>query len=248
MTTKALAIMTVELYLEKFNWFCGVNSSETLKDFELDRNHTIQNACFTSLIYSAPHFIFIVSASLALLVLGCCTALRRENPRYLLPFPGHTALWVLYFPFIFVLLCALGEGVISDVEIQYDSPTKPQLYIPGILASFGGIIALVYYHHMEVWNEKGMAWLLLLYWITALGAEVTRFLNLYNDSQYEVDNIKFWEVMRVDVSISMLVLYSLFAVICLYSIICKVRFDDEVLGCEYLVKIIMHGFKDLALM
>ncbi len=210
-------------YIEKFEWYCGVNSTETLEDFEWDRNHTIKNACFTSLIYTAPHLIFILLASLVLLALGCCTALKRKHPRYLLPFPGHTALWVLYFPFIFVLLCALGEGLISDVEIQYENPTKPQLYIPGIIASFGGIIALVYYHHMEVWNKKGMTWLLLLYWITALGAEVARFLNLYYDSEYQVDDIKFWEVARVDISILMMALYVLFTLISMYSIICKVR-------------------------
>ncbi|XP_072027512.1 ATP-binding cassette sub-family C member 9-like [Amphiura filiformis] len=207
--------------IEKFNWFCGVNSSETLEDFEWNRNNTIKNACFTNLIYTAPHFIFVILASFVLLVLGCATSLRKKHPRYLLQFPGHYALWVLYFPFMFGLLCALGEGLITDVEVQKDSLTQPHLYIPGIVASLGGIIALVYYHHMEVWNKKGMAWLLLLYWVTSLGAEVARFLNLYYDSQYEVDDVKFWEVMRVDVSILMLVLYSLFTLICLYSIICK---------------------------
>ncbi|XP_072027511.1 ATP-binding cassette sub-family C member 9-like isoform X2 [Amphiura filiformis] len=209
--------------IEKFNWYCGVNSTETetLEDFEWNRNNTIKNACFTNLIYTAPHIIFVILASLVLLVLGCATSLRKKHPRYLLPFPGHYALWVLYFPFMFGLLCALGEGLITDVEVQKDSLTQPHLYIPGIVASLGGIIALVYYHHMEVWNKKGMAWLLLLYWVTSLGAEVARFLNLYYDSEYQVDDVKFWEVMRVDVSILMLVLYSLFTLICLYSIICK---------------------------
>ena len=229
--------------IEQFNWYCGNDSYGygSLTNFTWDIDHTIKDTCFANLIYTAPHVIFIVISSLVLLVLGCCTKLRRQHPAYLIPYPGHYALWILYFPFMFGLLCALGEGLITGVQ---DNLGQPHLYIPSICATLGGILALVYYHHMEVWSRSGMAVLLLLYWLTALGAEGVRFMNLYYDPDVgteaadvsEFDAVKFLEVMRVDICILMLALYALFTLISLYSIICKVRLSFFFVFCFFFYK------------
>lgn len=204
-------------YIEKFNWFCG-KDNETLTSFEWDVNDTMHNACFADLVYTAPHALFIVLGSLILLVVGCCTSMRKKHPSYLIPFPGHKALWVLYIPFLFGLMCSVGEGAITDLEVYKNVATQPRLYLTGVCSMVGGMIALMYYHHMEVWNKLSMAWLLLIYWATALAAEGVRFVNLYD---HDADSINI-ELMRVDINILMLVTYSLFTLITLYLIVCKV--------------------------
>ncbi|XP_072038843.1 ATP-binding cassette sub-family C member 9-like [Amphiura filiformis] len=202
--------------IESFDWFCGVNSTHSLDNFDWTVNGTLENDCFTNLIYTVPHIIFTFLASLVLVVYGCCTRLRKIKHTYLLRYPGHTLFWLTYVLLLLLLICSVGEGILTDIDVHVDYPTQPQLYIPACTAVIAGLLALIYYNQMELWDVSSMIWLLFLYWVTALAVEIVRFLNMYLDDEIGL------EILRFDVNIAAIVLYSVFILLALHVIRIKV--------------------------
>ncbi|XP_022081106.1 ATP-binding cassette sub-family C member 8-like isoform X2 [Acanthaster planci] len=190
--------------LGKFNWYCGVNNTETLDNLTFDLNHTLYNACFVDLAYTLPHLIFIVLGVLVLFILGCCTRIRKERHWYLIQYPGHNCRWVINFIFFSLLLCQIAEGILNELEVYNGQPTRPHLYVPAVLVFVGTILAMFYYNQMETWNRRHMAWLLLVYWALALGGEVTRLLNFLHDLGVDLT------ILRVDLNLAAIAIYSLF--------------------------------------
>ncbi|XP_022081016.1 ATP-binding cassette sub-family C member 8-like isoform X2 [Acanthaster planci] len=217
--------------IDKLNWFCGDDNTENLINFTFDLNHTLYNACFVDLAYTLPHLAFLVLGVLVLFVLGCCTQIRRRKYTYLIPYPGHYLRWVLYILFVLLVISELGEGILTDLGVYGDLPTRPHLYVPGALSLVAALVSVVYYNQMEVWNRPGMAWLLLIYWLAALAGEVARFLNLDHDP-----NVDF-SLMRLDLNIAALVTYALLLLFELHVIRTKVlkwctteeRFPEDLL-------------------
>ncbi len=209
----------MEFAIQKFDWFCGVNSSlGNFDNFEWTVNETLKNDCFTNLIYTIPHVFFTVFASLVLLVYGCCTSLRKLKKPFLLRYPCHTPFWLLYLLLLMLLLLSVGEGILTDVDKQSGHPTQPQLYVPACTAAVAGLLVFIYYNRMEFWDIPSMIWLIFLYWVTALGAEIVRFLNLYwND---DINNL---EILRFDLNVAAMVIYTVFMLMSLHVIRIKVR-------------------------
>ena len=202
--------------IEDFDWFCGVNSTETLHNFSWTLDDTLHNGCFTSLVYIVPHLIFIILASLILLICRLCTGLRYLKHNYLLQYPGHVVLWMLYLPLVFTLIFSIGEGILTDLDVKAGYPTQPQLYVPACFAALSGLLALMYFNMMEYWDVPHMSWLLLVYWAGALGAESVRFYHFYYEEEIDLD------ILRFDLNVAMMVLYSLFMLLGLHVIRTKV--------------------------
>ncbi|XP_022081112.1 ATP-binding cassette sub-family C member 8-like isoform X2 [Acanthaster planci] len=199
-----------------FDWYCGGNNTETLVNFSFDLSHTLYNACFVDLVYTVPHLVLVLVGVLVLLILGCCTRIRQEEHPYQVQFPGHNVRWVFNFLLLSLTMCELGEGVLTDVDVYRDEPTQPHLYIPAILSLSAALLTVVYYNQMELWSQPHMVWLLLLYWVMALGSEITRFLNLNHD--VEVDS----SLLRYDLCMAAIVMYSLYLVLEIWVIITKI--------------------------
>ncbi|XP_038066967.1 ATP-binding cassette sub-family C member 8-like [Patiria miniata] len=202
--------------IAEFNWYCGVNNTENLDHFTHDLNHTLYNACFVDLVYTLPHLIFILLGILVLFVLRCCTSIRRRKYTYLIPYPGHYLRWVLYIIFVLLTACELGEGLLTDLGVYHGTPTRPHLYIPAILCLTAAILSVIYYNQMELWSRPHMSWLLLVYWLSALGAEIVRFLNLDHDPLVD------FALMRSDLNIAAIVVYALLVLLELNVIRTKV--------------------------
>ncbi|XP_071784445.1 ATP-binding cassette sub-family C member 9-like isoform X2 [Asterias amurensis] len=198
-----------EQLLKKFNWYCGVNNSANFDNFTWDLDHTLYNTCFTDLVYTVPHLLFILLSVLVLLILGCCTRIRKEKYPYLIQYPGHNLRWILNFIFILLLLCQIGESILTNVGLLNgtDSMT-PHLYIPSVFVLVAAILSMVYYTQMEVWRHAQMSWLLLAYWLGALASEVTRFLQL----SHEFDRVDY-SILRVDLNLVAIGLVSLFLIL-----------------------------------
>ncbi|XP_038067062.1 ATP-binding cassette sub-family C member 8-like isoform X2 [Patiria miniata] len=189
--------------LEKLNWYCGINDSDNLNNFTFDVNHTLYNACFVDLIYTLSHLIFILLGVLVLFILGCCTRIRKEQYRYLIQYPGHNLRWVIYFILFTLVLSQIAESILSELEVQSWEPTRPHLYIPACFVLVASFLSMFFYNKMETWNRHHMSWLLVIYWVLALGIEVIRFLNFYHDP--EVD----FTLLRADLSLAAMVIYTL---------------------------------------
>ncbi|XP_033646525.1 ATP-binding cassette sub-family C member 9-like [Asterias rubens] len=197
--------MEEQQVLQKFNWYCGVNNTVTLDNFTWDLSHTLYNTCFTDLVYTVPHLLFILLSVLVLFILGCCTRIRKEKYQYLIQYPGHNVRWIINFAFFSFLLCQVGESILTDVSVYYNEATRPHLYIPALSVFLAAILNMLYYTQMEVWSRRHMSWLLLIYWVGALGGEVTRFLHFYNEFR-GVD----YTILRVDLNMAAMGFYFLF--------------------------------------
>ncbi|XP_038067610.1 ATP-binding cassette sub-family C member 8-like [Patiria miniata] len=199
-----------------FDWYCGANATENLASFTFDLNHTLYNACFVDLVYTLPHLIFILLGVLVLFVLRCCTSIRKEQHPYLVQFPGHNIRWVLNFVLLSLTVCELGEGILTDIDVYQDTSTIPRLYVPALLSLTAALLTMIYYNQMELWSRPHMSWLLLLYWLTALGVEIIRFLNLNHDE--DVNN----SIFRYDLNIAAVVMYFLYLMLEVWVIISKI--------------------------
>ncbi|XP_038067008.1 ATP-binding cassette sub-family C member 9-like [Patiria miniata] len=170
---------------EKWEWFCGVNSSyieEPLDWYDDVRNNT----CFVDGLVTIPHAAFLLLSSLILLVLGCCTSYRRVHTKYLLVYPGHSLRWLVSVLLLVMIIASIGEGIMTDETYQaWKQPTQPHLYIHSIVAFVAVGVSLIYYHHMELWQVPAMSGVLLVYWLFSLFNEVLRILSL--EYQHEVD-------------------------------------------------------------
>ncbi|XP_071815996.1 ATP-binding cassette sub-family C member 9-like isoform X3 [Apostichopus japonicus] len=193
------------LKMEKFNWYCGANTAENLIGFAWDPEHTIYNSCFTNLLETIPHILLLVFGSLVLFALLLCR--HSEKHAYLLKFPGHDLRWVLYYPLMVMVTFQVGEGILTDLIVNNGLETQPQLYVPACLALLAGIVAIIYTHHMEYWELQHMSWLMLVYWLLALGGSAIKLANLVNDE--EVDSSH----MRYILTIVAVIIYALFFIL-----------------------------------
>ena len=202
--------------LQKFNWYCGVNNTVTLDNFTWDLSHTLYNTCFTDLVYTVPHLLFILLSILVLFISGCCTTLRHKKYDHLIPYPGHYLRWTVYILLMLQGVLALGESLLTVLNEPQDVPTRPHLYVPAVLALAASLLSLIYYHHVEVWNKPTMLWLLLLFWTTALGSEILRLLNYDEDADAD------FTLMRALLNVSAIALYGVLLLLEINAIRCKV--------------------------
>ncbi|CAB1323516.1 unnamed protein product, partial [Coregonus sp. 'balchen'] len=66
-----------------------------------------------------------------------------------LHFPGHNLRWLLTFILLFVLVCEIAEGIVSD---GFTQSLHLHLYMPAGLAFMAGITSIIYYHNIETSN------------------------------------------------------------------------------------------------
>ncbi|XP_077977977.1 ATP-binding cassette sub-family C member 9-like [Glandiceps talaboti] len=191
------------------NWFCGDNSSD----------YDQLSICKADALSVCVHGVFLILASFVLAVLGCCTSVRSYHSNSIIHFPGHYSKWILSMLLWLVLLCAVGEGIMTD--LSRNTVTQPHQYIPQTLAITNGIMCLVYYHHMEYWNKPGMSWLLFLCWMSSITTESLRLVVLIEQIGFDINILRFGIIM---VSIA---LYGL----CLVIEINVIR--TKVFGCMY---------------
>ncbi|XP_033637853.1 ATP-binding cassette sub-family C member 9-like [Asterias rubens] len=159
------------------DWFCGGNSSLWEDDTDL------QHVCHIDGLNSILQALFFIVFSLVLLLLKCCSHRQKWVTGYLQRYPLHVAQWILMFLAFLLHLFGLAEGCLTDQTFRTNTlgvvvPTQPHLYIPSICGLVMSILAMVYYHHIEVWQGVHMLWLFLVYWCFTLAGEIIHLLAL----------------------------------------------------------------------
>lgn len=210
--------------IQKFNWFCGdcnytAESCSNFDNFEWKISYTLHNACFVNLTATVPHLFFILVGSLILFTLSCCCGLRKKKSRFLIKQPGHNIRWIMNFFLFNVTMLQFGEGLITDVDANWDFPTQPFMYVAPTLAFAAAILTIIYYHLSETWRKPWMSGILLIYWLSAIGAEALRFNELYvSDKNEGKDFLDSVVTLRYDLSMASMVLYSLYAILEIYMV------------------------------
>ncbi|XP_077982708.1 ATP-binding cassette sub-family C member 9-like [Glandiceps talaboti] len=183
--------------------FCGGDVElEGVHSELINRTEIIHNSCYVDLIHGCIHIVYFIVACIILAAVGCCSA--TINTKTIQTYPGHNLRWILAVILWFVLLCGLGEGILTDVT--RNTVTQPHLYVPVVLEFINGFMFLIYYHYLERWRRPHLVWFLLTYWVSAVVGDVIRLGNLIHQ---DADT----SILRFDVIICSLVLYAIFILV-----------------------------------
>ncbi|XP_078001214.1 ATP-binding cassette sub-family C member 9-like [Glandiceps talaboti] len=181
--------------------FCGGDVELEGINTELE-TEIIHNSCYVDLIHGCIHIVYFIVACIILAVVGCCST--TIHTKTIQTYPGHNLRWILAVILWFVLLCGLGEGILTDVT--RNTVTQPHLYVPVVLEFINGFVFLIYYHYLERWRRPHLVWFLLTYWVSAVVGDMIRLVNLIHQ---DADT----SILRFDVIICSLVLYAIFILV-----------------------------------
>ncbi|NXY86125.1 ABCC9 protein, partial [Alcedo cyanopectus] len=116
-----------------------------------------------------------------------------------LHFPGHNLRWILTFTLLFVHVCEIAEGIVSDTQMK---SRHLHLFLPAIMGFVAATVSIVYYHNIETSNFPKLLLALFLYWIMAF---VTKTIKLV---RYCQDGVPFSQ-LRFCITGMMVILYGL---------------------------------------
>uniref|UniRef100_A0A803THD7 ATP binding cassette subfamily C member 8 n=1 Tax=Anolis carolinensis TaxID=28377 RepID=A0A803THD7_ANOCA len=151
--------------------FCGTeNNSAAYKV-----NHgVLNNGCFVDALNVVPH-VFLLFITFPILFIGWGSQSSKVHIHHStwLHFPGHNLRWILTFILLFVLVCEIAEGIVSD---GFSDSRHLHLYMPPGMAFLAAITSIVYYHNIETSNFPKLLIALLFYWTLAFITKTIKFV------------------------------------------------------------------------
>ncbi|XP_061678386.1 ATP-binding cassette sub-family C member 8 isoform X1 [Syngnathoides biaculeatus] len=150
--------------------FCGSeNNSEA---YNVDGG-VLNNGCFLDALNVVPH-VFLLFITFPILFIGWGSQSSKVHIHHStwLHFPGHNLRWLLTFVLLFILVCEVAEGIVSD---GFSQSFHLHLYMPAGLAFMAGITSIVYYHNIETSNFPKLLLALLIYWVLAFIMKTIKF-------------------------------------------------------------------------
>uniref|UniRef100_A0A8D2Q592 ATP binding cassette subfamily C member 9 n=1 Tax=Varanus komodoensis TaxID=61221 RepID=A0A8D2Q592_VARKO len=175
--------------------FCGDNSSA------YDISHGfLRNVCFLDALNLVPHvFLLFITFPILFIGWGSQSSKVQIHHNTWLHFPGHNLRWILTFTLLFVHVCEIGEGIVSDTRLE---ARHLHLFLPAIMGFVAATTSIVYYHNIETSNFPKLLLALFLYWIMAF---ITKTIKLV---RYCQEAISFGQ-LRFCITGIMVVLYGL---------------------------------------
>ncbi|KAK1784657.1 hypothetical protein P4O66_003341 [Electrophorus voltai] len=127
-------------------FFCGTDNSSAYK---VD-NGLLNNGCFLDALSVVPHvFLFFSTFTILFIGWGGQSSKAHIHHSTWLHFPGHNMRWLLTAALLFVLVCKIAEGIVSD---GFNQSRHIHLYMPAGLGILAAITSIVYYHNIETSN------------------------------------------------------------------------------------------------
>uniref|UniRef100_A0A6J0UD00 ATP-binding cassette sub-family C member 8 isoform X1 n=1 Tax=Pogona vitticeps TaxID=103695 RepID=A0A6J0UD00_9SAUR len=151
--------------------FCGTeNNSAAYKV----NNGVLNNGCFVDALNVVPH-VFLLFITFPILFIGWGSQSSKVHIHHStwLHFPGHNLRWILTFILLFVLVCEIAEGIVSD---GVSESRHLHLYMPPGMAFLAAITSIVYYHNIETSNFPKLLIALLFYWTLAFITKTIKFV------------------------------------------------------------------------
>ncbi|XP_073525188.1 ATP-binding cassette sub-family C member 8-like, partial [Phyllobates terribilis] len=151
--------------------FCG--SDNRSNPYNVDGG-VLNNGCFVDALNVVPH-VFLLFITFPILFIGWGSQSSKVHIHHStwLHFPGHNLRWILTFILLFVLVCEIAEGVVSD---GFSRSRHLHLYMPAVMAFLAGITSIVYYHNIETSNFPKLLIALLVYWTLAFVTKTIKFV------------------------------------------------------------------------
>ncbi|XP_044537744.1 ATP-binding cassette sub-family C member 8 [Gracilinanus agilis] len=157
--------------------FCGSENDSAA--YKVDQG-VLNNGCFVDALNVVPHvFLFFITFPILFIGWGSQSAKVHIHHSTWLHFPGHNLRWILTFMLLFVLVCEIAEGVLSDGVAE---SRHLHLYMPAGMAFLAAITSVVYYHNIETSNFPKLLIALLIYWTLAFITKTIKFVKFYDNA------------------------------------------------------------------
>uniref|UniRef100_A0AAQ5X979 ATP-binding cassette, sub-family C (CFTR/MRP), member 8 n=1 Tax=Amphiprion ocellaris TaxID=80972 RepID=A0AAQ5X979_AMPOC len=150
--------------------FCGNENNSVAYNVD---GGVLNNGCFLDALNVVPH-VFLLFITFPILFIGWGSQSSKVHIHHStwLHFPGHNLRWLLTFVLLFILVCEIAEGIVSD---GFSQSLHLHLYMPAGLAFMAGITSIVYYHNIETSNFPKLLLALLIYWVLAFIMKTIKF-------------------------------------------------------------------------
>ncbi|XP_012930102.1 ATP-binding cassette sub-family C member 8 isoform X4 [Heterocephalus glaber] len=155
--------------------FCG--SENRSAAYRVDQG-VLNNGCFVDALNVVPH-VLLLFITFPILFIGWGSQSSKVHIHHStwLHFPGHNLRWILTFMLLFVLVCEIAEGILSDGVTE---SRHLHLYMPAGMAFMAAVTSVVYYHNIETSNFPKLLIALLIYWILAFITKTIKFVKFYH--------------------------------------------------------------------
>ncbi|KAK9410050.1 ATP-binding cassette sub-family C member 8 [Crotalus adamanteus] len=140
----------------------------------------LNNGCFVDALNVVPH-VFLLFITFPILFIGWGSQSSKVHIHHStwLHFPGHNLRWILTFILLFVLVCEIAEGIVSD---GISKSGHLHLYMPPGMAFLAAITSIVYYHNIETSNFPKLLIALLFYWTLAFITKTIKFVKFCDNN------------------------------------------------------------------
>uniref|UniRef100_A0A8C1GII5 ATP-binding cassette, sub-family C (CFTR/MRP), member 8b n=1 Tax=Cyprinus carpio TaxID=7962 RepID=A0A8C1GII5_CYPCA len=148
----------------------------------------LNNGCFLDALGLVPH-VFLLFSTFPILFIGWGSQSSKVHIHHStwLHFPGHNLRWLLTVVLLFVLVCEIAEGIVSD---GFNQSRHLHLYMPAGLGMLAAITSIVYYHNIETSNFPKLLIALLIYWTLAFITKTIKFVK-YDDHGIGLMQLRF---------------------------------------------------------
>ncbi|XP_047632143.1 ATP-binding cassette sub-family C member 8 isoform X3 [Phacochoerus africanus] len=155
--------------------FCGSENHSAA--YRVDQG-VLNNGCFVDALNVVPH-VFLLFITFPILFIGWGSQSSKVHIHHStwLHFPGHNLRWILTFMLLFVLVCEIAEGILSDGVTE---SRHLHLYMPAGMAFMAAVTSVVYYHNIETSNFPKLLIALLIYWTLAFITKTIKFVKFYD--------------------------------------------------------------------
>ncbi|EQB79133.1 ATP-binding cassette transporter sub-family C member 8-like protein [Camelus ferus] len=155
--------------------FCGSENHSAA--YRVDHG-VLNNGCFVDALNVVPH-VFLLFITFPILFIGWGSQSSKVHIHHStwLHFPGHNLRWILTFMLLFVLVCEIAEGILSDGVTE---SRHLHLYMPAGMAFMAAVTSVVYYHNIETSNFPKLLIALLVYWTLAFITKTIKFVKFYD--------------------------------------------------------------------
>ncbi|CAB1346304.1 unnamed protein product, partial [Coregonus sp. 'balchen'] len=140
--------------------FCGNNVTKNA--YSVDTG-MLNNGCFVDALNLVPH-----------------SSKVQIHHNTWLHFPGHNLRWILTFTLLFVHVCEIAEGIVSNKQMDTN---HLHLFMPAFMGFIAATTSVVYYHNIETSNFPKLLLALFVYWVLAF---ITKSIKLWKFAEHDV--------------------------------------------------------------
>uniref|UniRef100_A0A672L2K9 ATP-binding cassette sub-family C member 9-like n=1 Tax=Sinocyclocheilus grahami TaxID=75366 RepID=A0A672L2K9_SINGR len=149
--------------------FCGNDRGS--KAYSVDKG-VLDNGCFVDALNLVPHvFLLFITFPILFIGWGSQSSKVQIHHNTWLHFPGHNLRWILTFTLLFVHVCEIAEGIVSNTWSNH-----LHLFMPALMGFIAATTSVVYYHNIETANFPKLLLALFIYWILAF---ITKMIKLW---------------------------------------------------------------------